>query len=206
VVRKLLGEVYGGVLTSDFYSAYGLIDCRKQKCLVHLLRELKETAKKNEVFARGPLCRRLKRLLKELLLLKKHKPSMKAGEYQAKGRRLEERLKDLAGKSYGEADADRIAKRLRKHEKELTLFLWEDEVSADNNAAERALRPAVVMRKITGGSRSERGAKATAILLSIARTIRQQNLPMLQTFKSMLMAAWANQPPGWLTDTPAESS
>jgi transposase len=206
VVKKLLGEVFGGVLVSDFYAAYGQIDCRKQKCLVHLLRELKETAKKSDLFASGPLYRRLKRLLKEMLLLKKQKGALDAGRYQAKGQRLEERLKALAARSYGEAEADRLAKRLRKHEQELTVFLWQDGVAGDNNAAERALRPAVVLRKISGGSRSERGAQATAILLSIARTIRQQNLPMLETFKSMLMAAWANQPPGLLTDTPAQAS
>ena len=45
----------------------------------------------------------------------------------------------------------RRAARLRKHEKELTVFPWEDAVDGTNNAAERALRPAVVMRKITGG-------------------------------------------------------
>jgi hypothetical protein len=54
---------------------------------------------------------------------------------------------------------------------------------------------ATVMRKMTGGSRSARGAKATAILMSIARTIRQQNLPVFETFKKLLMAAWANEPP-----------
>ena len=206
VVKKLLGEVYGGTLTTDFYSAYGEIACRKQKCLVHLLRELRDTSAKSKPFAEGPLCRRLKRLIKELILLKKQKPGMEIRRYQARARALEERLKDLAGRTYGEADADRIAKRLRRHEKELTLFLWDDELSADNNAAERALRPAVVMRKITGGSRSERGAKATAILLSLSRTIRQQNLPMIESFKSMLVAAWANQPAGLLTDAPANTS
>ena len=42
--------------------------------------------------------------------------------------------------------------------------------------------------------RSERGAKATAILLSITRTIRPQELPLLETFNDLLMASWANEP------------
>ena len=91
-------------------------------------------------------------------------------------------------------------------EGELTLFLWDDQVVADNNAAERALRPAVILRKITGGSRSDRGAKATAILMSIARTIRQHELPLLETFKDMLMASWANKPFDFPDKTPADSS
>jgi transposase len=194
VVKKLLGEVYGGTLHSDFYSAYGEIDCRKQKCLVHLLRELKETAQKDAAFAAGPLCRRLKRLIKEMLVLKKRKGELSDVLYEQRGRRLEERLKELAGGDYGDEHSRRIGKRLKRHENELTLFLWEDAVAADNNLAERSLRPAVILRKITGGSRSERGAKATATLMSITRTIRQQDLPMLETFKDILMASWAKRP------------
>ena len=115
-------------------------------------------------------------------------------------------MSELAATNWDEAHADRIAKRLRKHEKELTVFLWEDEVEGTNNAAERALRPAVVMRKITGGSRSERGAKATAVLMSVMRTARQQALPMFETIKRLLMNAWAGKDPGFLTDTATGSS
>jgi transposase len=206
VVKKLLGEVYGGTLHTDFYSAYGEIDCKKQKCLVHLLRELRETAQKSEEFARGDLFRRLKRLIKEMLVLKKHKGKLAGKLYQQRGRRLEQRLKALAEGNHADEHSRRIANRLKKHEGELTLFLWDDAVRADNNAAERALRPAVILRKITGGSRSERGAKATAILMSIARTIRQHDLPLLETFKDMLMASWANKPFDFPEKTPADSS
>jgi len=205
VVLKLLGEVFGGILVTDFYSAYNLVSCPKQKCLVHLLREIRDTAVKNAAFGKSSFARRLKRLIKELLLLKKQKPTMAAAEYQRKGRRLEERLKELSKEQADDADIKRLCKRLVRHEKELTLFLWE-EVDATNNAAERAIRPAVVLRKITGGSRSVRGAKAMAILMSVTRTIRQQNLPVLETFKRLLMAAWANEPPGLLTNLPASSS
>lgn len=39
------------------------------------------------------------------------------------------------------------------------------------------------------GQPQDRGAEATAILLSITRTIRQHDLPMIETFKDMLMAS-----------------
>ena len=202
VVRELLGEAFGGVLSTDFYSAYAFMDCRKQKCLVHLLRELKETAIKSPAFAQGSFRRRLKRLLKELLLLRKCKPKLQTADYQRQGKRLEERMKELANATWDEPHAVRIAKRLKRHEKELTVFLWEDGVEASNNAAERALRPAVVMRKITGGSRSERGARATAVLMSVIKTAQQQNRPLFETIKTLLMNAWAGKNPGLLTDIP----
>ena len=206
VVEKLLGEVFGGVLVSDFYCGYSKLSARKQKCLVHLLRELKETSIKSPAFAKGSFYRRLKRLLKEMLLLKANKPDIKTVEYQRRGKQMEARLKELAQQRWEEPHADRLAARLRKHEKELTVFLWEDAVDGSNNAAERALRPAVVMRKITGGSRSERGARATAVLMSVLRTARQQNRPLFETIKTLLMNAWAGKNPGLLTDALVDSS
>jgi hypothetical protein len=194
VVRKLLGEVYGGTLHTDFYSAYGEIDCKKQKCLVHLLRKLRDTALKDTSFGEGPLCRRLKRLIKEMLQLKRRRGKLAEAAYEQSGRCLEERLRQLADGAYADEHSRRIANRLKKHAGELTLFLWDDEVRPDNNLAERGLRPAVVLRKITGGSRSDRGAQATAVLMSITRTIRQRDLPLLETFKDILMASWASKP------------
>jgi transposase len=206
VVKKLLGEVFGGTLHTDFYSVYGGIDCEKQKCLVHLLRELKQTSEKDATFAKGPLCRRLKRLIKEMLALKKRKAEMAEAAYEQRGRRLEARLKELAEASYADEHSRRIANRLKRHANELTPFLWADAVTADNNLAERGLRPAVILRKVTGGSRSERGAKATATLMSITRTLRQQELPMLETFKDILMASWANKPFEDILDKPRPDS
>ena len=141
VVRKLLGEVYGGTLHTDFYSAYGEIDSKKQKCLVHLLRELRDTAERSQEFAQGAMCRRLKRLIREMLVLKKRRGKLAGKLYQQRGRHLEQRLIELAKGSYGDEHSRRIANRLRRHEQELTRFLWEDGVEADNNAAERATRP-----------------------------------------------------------------
>jgi len=131
---------------------------------------------------------------------------MKALAYQRRGQQMEGRLKALAQQRWEEPHADRLAARLRNHEKELTVFLWEDAVDGSNNAAERALRPAVVMRKITGGSRSERGARATAVLMSVLRTARQQNRPLFETIKTLLMNAWAGKNPGLLTDILVDSS
>ncbi len=137
---------------------------------------------------------------------RRQRPRLSARTYEFRGRRLERRLKELARTSWQEADADRIAARLRKHEKELTLFLWDPAVDPDNNAAERALRPAVVLRKITGGSRSQRGARATAVLMSVVRTALQQDRPLLETIRTLIQNAWAGINPGLLTDVLANTS
>jgi hypothetical protein len=58
----------------------------------------------------------------------------------------------------------------------------------------------VVARKISGGSRSQKGAASGAILMSILRTARQQNRPLLETLKTLLTAAWSGTNPAVLSD------
>jgi hypothetical protein len=97
--------------------------------------------------------------------------------------------------------------RLIKYRNKLTPFLHHAELDGTNNAAERALRPAVVMRKITGGSRSAQGAKAWSILASVMRTAQQQGRDVLDTLKTLLKAEWAGKNIGLLTDAfPANTS
>ena len=49
------------------------------------------------------------------------------------------------------------------------------QVSTDNNRAERAIRPAVITRKISGGNRSPKGSEALSIITSVIQTCKQQN-------------------------------
>jgi transposase len=195
VIQNLLGKAYGGTLVSDFYSAYSKMDCKKQKCLAHLLRELKESAEKSPAFAAGNFFTTCRRLIKRALRLKGQWDQLDDAEYDRRAHHLESQLKKLAMAPYEEANAKRIAKRLLKHQNELTAFLHEKNLDPTNNAAERALRPAVVMRKITGGSRSKTGAAAWATLASLMKTATQQNLKLMDTIRSMLVGAWASQRP-----------
>lgn len=195
VIQELLGKAFGGTLVSDFYSAYSQMDCKKQKCLTHLLRELAETAERCPDFASSLLFNRSKPLVKQMLRLKKQCNDPSEPGYVQRGRRLEKKLEELAGADYEEPNAQRLAKRMRKHQKELTAFLWDKDLEGTNNAAERAIRPAVVARKISGGSRSANGAQAWATLSSLVRTAGQQGKNLLDTIKSMLTAAWASDKP-----------
>jgi transposase len=195
VIRKLLGKAFGGTLVSDFYSAYSTMDCKKQKCLTHLLRELTESAEKSPAFAEGSFFKLSKRLIKQTLKLKGQWETLGDERYFGRVNRLEKRLEELASADYAEANAKRIGKRMRKHHKELTAFLREKALDGTNNAAERAIRPAVVSRKISGGSRSKNGAQAWAKLASLLRTANQQGKNVVGTITSLLMAAWASERP-----------
>jgi uncharacterized protein YdcH (DUF465 family) len=207
VIQDLLGSSFTGTLVSDFYGGYTRYPTgHKQKCLAHLLRNLKDTAQGHLAFARGRFYPRCKEVIQAMMQLKKDKSQMEARLYHQQGRQLEARLEKIARGPWKEPHARRIAKRLRSHAGTLSAFLWDDQIPPTNNAAERALRPAVVARKISGGSRSAQGAKATAILLSILRTAHQQHQPLVETLSTLLKAHWAGSNPALLTDTFANAA
>jgi hypothetical protein len=210
VIRRLLGRAFGGTLVSDFYSAYAAMTCAKQKCLLHLLRDLATSAEKYPAFAASAFFRDAKRLVKQMLRLKNRWDELSDERYTSSVCRLESQLDALIATHVGktgkgskaadaadvaktgpvEPNARRLARRMRKHRKELTAFLWQKDLEGTNNLAERAIRPAVVVRKISGGSRSKRGADAFAKLASLLRTAGQQGKNILATIKALLIAAW----------------
>jgi transposase len=217
VIAELLGEAFGGTLVSDFYAVYDQFDCPQQKCLTHLLRELRDTVQRRSELKSHTFFKRCKQLVQEMLRLKRRKQGLSNAAldcvsnatsdrlpdaaYGRQVKSIETRLRNLGAKSWDDADADRLAARLRKYQDRLTTFLHDANVDGTNNAAERALRPAVVMRKITGGSRSESGAEAWAILASVMRTAQQQGRDVVATIKELLLATWAGRQPAALTDS-----
>jgi len=67
-------------------------------------------------------------------------------------------------------DIRRVIKRLARFRHDLLTFLDHPEVSADNNRVEREILPAVVARKISFGSQSQKGADTQAVPMTIIRT------------------------------------
>jgi transposase len=81
---------------------------------------------------------------------------------------------------------ERLAKHLYKHRHQLLTFLYHPGLDATNWRAEQAIRPAVVNRKVWGGNRTQTGAEAQSILMSVLRTCAQQHRDSL-TFLSRLL-------------------
>jgi transposase len=191
VPLKLLGKAFGGTVIADFYGAYNRLNGNKQRCLTHLLREVKDLGETDTTFADCPLSRKLSRWCQQALRLKKRWSELPDPSYEMKASRLEDRLDQLIGARWQHADAKRLCKRLARHRQELTRFLWDEKLDGTNNAAERALRPAVVMRKITGGSRSESAAAAWAKLASLLRTADQRQSGVYDATKQLMLDYWA---------------
>ncbi|MBU4211929.1 MAG: transposase, partial [Verrucomicrobia bacterium] len=82
-------------------------------------------------------------------------------------------------------DAENLRKRLVTHRDANFTFLRYNEVEPDNNRAERALRPSVVMRKITYGNNSETGARNHEILMSLVETSKLHDADPLDLMMSL---------------------
>ena len=80
----------------------------------------------------------------------------------------------------------RSANRLTPHRDHLLTFLHQPEVPADNNFDERQIRPVVMIRKISQGNRSDNGAAAQGILMSIYRTLYLRDLNPTETIAAAL--------------------
>jgi transposase len=185
VAERILGLEYVGGLTHDGWAPYDRFwRAIHQTCLAHLLRRCREMI---EAAAGGAVRfpRQVRELLGDALDLRDryeaHQVSAR-GLAVARGR-LEKRLDRLLEWERSDPVNERLAKHLAKHRDQVFTFLHHPGLDATNWRAEQAIRPAVVNRKVWGGSRTHAGATAQSILMSVLRTCAQQHRDAL-TFVS----------------------
>ena len=188
VLAKFFRRAFRGTLVSDFWGAYNAVVCsRRQVCLAHLLRDLKYVEQYQHPSPKWPrFAKKLRRLIRDGLRLKKQQPELAEGPYMSRRNRLHTRLDALIATDWKDRQAARLLKRFRRHRDHLLTFLDDPAVPADNNHGERAIRPAVIIRKNTYGNRSQRGADTQAVLMSIYRTLKQRSHDPLTTITNAL--------------------
>jgi transposase len=170
VARDLLGD-FGGVLSTDFYAAYDQYAGPKQRCWAHLLRDAHHwgEAYPDRADVRAWVAG-LKALFAGATALDL---AACTGRERAKvARELERRTRALAAcyRRTAAHPARVLAQRLHRYESELFEFLRTPGVSPTNNLAERTVRPQVITRKISGGSRSPAGSAIRCDLATVFQT------------------------------------
>lgn len=188
VVKSVLGDVYNGILISDFYGGYNKISCQKQKCWTHLLRELHVLKEKHpndrEVEYFGL---RLKRFFERANnLKKKYKLNQ---DIDSDIKRLETNTITFLSKAFAHKKLQVLVKRMTKYYFELYTFI-KTQVPATNNPAEREIRPAVLMRKTSYCNRSENGKQTQAILMSMIATSKRNNQNFISYASEKLKNNW----------------
>jgi transposase len=175
-LKQILGADYDGWLVHDGLRCYSRLDkAHHQTCLTHLIRRCKEMAEKaTQAAARFPL--QVKTLLQQALLLDHRYECQEVSPHGlavATGR-LEAAMDRLLNQTYHTASNKRLAKHLRQQREYLFTFLLCPGLEGTNCRAERAIRPAVIARKVWGGNRTWNGANVQQILMSVLRTFHQQ--------------------------------
>ena len=174
VAEEALGTAYAGHLTHDGWKPYDqFINAYHGQCNAHLLRRcnhLLETATCAAVI----FPRRVKVLLQRGLAARDARDAgmLSLAGAQAQAAKLTARLEDYCGPKTDPGNA-RLANFLRFHVGEVFNYLRRPLLFATNWPAEQAVRPAVVNRKVWGGSRTDDGANAQGVLMSVLRTADQ---------------------------------
>src|SRR3954469_22125589 len=124
-LKKFFTKEFDGVLVTDFWAAYNAVVCaRKQRCLPHLLRDLKRTQHYHKPGGDWPaFSKSLKRLIRDSIRLSRRRRELSPERFAARRRRLGGRLHDLLAQPREQRHARRLVKRLRRHEAELFTFL-----------------------------------------------------------------------------------
>lgn len=164
---KVLGNQEDKFVTSDRFSAYNVLvektRCLHQVCWTHLIRNSKDLAKHYK--EAKYIHKRMKYIYK------------KAKEGKTSKEKLLSWIDLIASRPYTSNQVFKFVKSIcRNHREDLFRFVDNPKVNPSNNLAEQGLRPAVVIRKVSGGSRSEDGAEITARLLSVLQTMKLQEV------------------------------
>ena len=99
--------------------------------------------------------------------------------------RIERHCDRLLQRALDPPETKRLQRRYLKHRDKLFVFLYRSDVDPTNNVAERALRPSVIHRKVTGCFRSDWGAKAYAAIASVIDTAELSGIHAFDAIQSL---------------------
>ena len=209
--RQVLGDFVGYLITDRWtgYSWWPL--SRRQLCWAHLMREFQQFAERDQASRRiGEGLLTQARKLFELWHRVREGTLTREGfagavveiraevqQWLAQGAAYEVARRDKSVR----ARTARTCRALLKVEEALWLFVRVSGVEPTNNAAERALRPAVIWRRTSLGSQSALGSQFVARLLSVTLTLRSQRRNVLEYLTTACEAARRGEPaPSLLPD------
>ena len=186
VPQAILGnQSLPGVLVVDRYAGYNQAPCPLQYCYAHLLREVQDLEKdfpdseevKTFVNVMAPLLATAMSL--------RHQPISETEFYQ---KAAETKTQIVVAV---EAPALHLGIRhvqdiFRDNAHRLYHWAQDRQIPAENNLAERDLRPTVIARKVSFGSASDAGAQTRGTLMSVLYSLKKQNVDVTKRLKEVL--------------------
>jgi transposase len=189
VAERLLGAEGTAAVVTDFYSGYDRLRRTQQRCWAHLLRDVAD------LLVARPDDRHLARWAKAVKALYAHAVGWAAHATATGIRpiccervadRFAAKLVAICGRQPTTSPQVTLCQRVARYRTDLFTFVADPAVPPTNNAAERALRPRVIARKISGGTRSKRGSQSRMILQSLVATWDLRGLDPIAEFLALL--------------------
>lgn len=196
VIARVLGPSFAGTLVSDFYAAYHGLDCPKQRCLVHLLRELAKLREELPWQSVRAFIQPLITLFQDAIQLGKDRAAMSQRAFDRAHQAILDRYDDLMANCHSQhPDCIRIWRRLFRHGNELFTFLNDPQVLADNNGCERDIRSLAAARNDGGTHRADWSATAFARIKIVIVTGLKNGLRFIHYGLEVVQAKLQGQPP-----------
>ena len=175
---KVAMEVFGseklpGTLVVDRYAGYNKVICALQYCYAHLLREVQDLEKE---FAQAAEVKEFVGTLAPLLAqaMQLRGRGLKLKEFRQQARRIKAAIIQSVQTSAQHPGIQKVQNIFRENQGRLYHWTRHPDIPAENNRAERELRPLVIARKISFGSQSQRGLKTREILMSVLHTLKKR--------------------------------
>ena len=167
-------------MISDFYSGYDSLECEKQRCLIHLIRDLNADLRKHPFDQEYRwFIREFSALLKEIVetidrygLKKRH-----LGKFQ---RRAEQFVEFASAQGFSSAASLRYQERFRRYGGELFTFLNHDGVPWNNNNAEHAIKHFARVRTRLDGLWTEKSLNEYLVMLSVFKSCELKGVNVLR--------------------------
>ena len=197
-VREVIPADYAGVMGTDrgkSYDAEEFDAVAQQKCLGHLQRNITEVLETKKGRARE-FGLNLKDILRQGIELHHRRSDLSSADYQLQVQQVDEALTfHLRHRILKDDDNQRLLDGIGLHHDRgnLLRFLKVERLEPTNNRAERALRPAVIARKVSHCSKNQRGAEAFAAFVSVIQTATQAGASSTIAYLRNLFSTPASQ-------------
>jgi len=186
MVDAVLGAEFAGVLVTDFYVAYDHYDGPHQRCWTHLLRDIHTLKDRHPAHPTlQTWATQVRAVYDRAGRVTGAEPTRRQAQRQCEA--------DLLAVCHPFLDADAamvphatLCRRIAKYLPELFTFVLNPAVPATNNGAERCIRPVVIARKISGGTRSPAGTSTFTTLVTLFGTWRARGLDPLAACQRLL--------------------
>jgi len=197
VLIDVLGREFNGVLGCDYFSAYHKymkdFHVAVQFCLAHLIRDVKFLLTLPDKVTRN-YGQRLLGALRHLFRVIHRREAMPPDQFRRALERERRRVLAVGRRAPPRSEARNLAERFRKHGDAYFRFITTPGLEPTNNLAEQAMRFVVIDRRITQGTRSERGRQWSERIWTVNATCSQQNHSVYAYLREAIAAYLRGQP------------